>query len=46
MIDAHAPQAALPPPPRAAHLHTRFRVLRWLLVLAAILPPGCILGLG
>ncbi|MBK9388391.1 MAG: hypothetical protein IPN34_26525 [Planctomycetes bacterium] len=46
MIDPAPSLVALPSPPRAAHLHTRFRVLRWLLVLAAILPPGCAIGLG
>lgn len=33
-------------PPRRARLHTRFRILRWALVGAALVPGSCLYGLG
>ena len=38
--------ARLGAPPRHARLRGRFRLLRWTLALAAVLPPSCVYSLG
>ncbi len=38
--------AALRAPPRHVRLHRRFRVLQWVLALAAVLPGSCVFALG
>lgn len=46
MSAAEAALELLPPPPRSTRLRTHLRVLRWLVLFAAVLPPSCVLGLG
>jgi hypothetical protein len=38
--------AVLGPPPRRARLRRRFRAVRWVLALAAVLPGSCVYALG
>jgi hypothetical protein len=37
---------ALGPPPRRARLQLRYRIMRWTLLAAALLPGSCLFGLG